>query len=171
MWGAIAATAASIIAWRVFRWQRQAEFPVVTCSPRQAVEHDDWIALNIVVRNVTDTAWRSTRMSIKRPRGAKGFSAMLAERTGTFDDLINFQAAERTCSSVFKMGAETAAAGTPRHQHWGGGDVSHETIYLLKSSIRSSKLSMRLSLVSTDAIERRITIAIKRQLEAAAAIA
>lgn len=167
IWSAVAGTIASFIAWRVFRWQRQSDIPIINCE----IEKDgpEWLVMRVIVRNVTDTVWKSEQTRIVSPKSARGISEQcIPLDQNRMNPSPDFVAARHLASRIFGMEAQVAAAGTPRHQYLGGGDVSYERIYVLRSSITGKKLSMRLSLASMDAVERRITVAIKRQLPAAA---
>lgn len=167
----MAATAASVVAWRVYRRQREDDAPVVNCEIDQGGQ-PAWVTLRVVVRNITDTRWRCEKFEIAKPRTGRGISRWAAPSiNGGYGQEVDWEAAETAAARVFKGTAEVAPVGTPRHPRLGGGDVSRETIYLLRSSLRSNKVSIRLTLASMDAIERRMTITIKRQLPAEAATA
>jgi hypothetical protein len=167
----VAATAATLVAWRVYRRQRDDDAPVINCELRRT-SPNGWVALSVIVKNITDTRWRCEKFEIRRPRTGRGISRWDAPSTnGRYGQEVDWPAAEAVAARTFAGTAQVAPAGTPRHPHLGGGDVSREDIFLLRSSIPSNKVSIRLTLASMEAIERRITIIIKRQLPAEPATA
>lgn len=164
LWGALASTAAAIIAWLVFGRQRKADLPVVTCEI-EARDDPTWLILAIGIRNLSPTRWKASRLRLVRPKGALGVVASRATiETGRGGRLFDDATARAKLAEDVPLNVPVDAAGTPRHRVLGGGDQAGVRIYLLRPSSRSTMLSMRLSLVSMDAVQRTIVIAIKREL-------
>jgi len=163
-WSAIAATAAALIAWRVFRWQRQADLPVVICELGNDKDAPQWLSININVRNSTGTRWRVNEVLIRSPRSARGVSQSrgptITDNYGSFR--LDWAQCEAAASNPIPVAMSVAPAGSRSAGTWS--DVAWESVYLLRSSLRSRKLSMRLTLLSMDAVQRKTVIAIKRQL-------
>lgn len=167
IWSALASTAAAVIAWRVFAWQRKSSAEVVvTCEIAPAAKDPDWLILSLTVRNLTSTDWKLEELAFRPATSAKGVSFSSGgsiDRFGgrEFDSVT----AHYNASSPVPLCHRVASAGTQRNPMGGTwSEVTTENVYLDRASIRSAKLSMRLSLLSMDAVQRRIVIAITREL-------
>ena len=161
-WSAVAGTAAAVIGWRVFAWQRQSDVPVVTCDFDLHTKIEGWLVLELHVNNVTATRWKLHTLTFRPRSAARGIS----EDDGYQQDKhggSSFapEAAALSASSIIALHRSFNPAGTERTM-WQPGSSGIERVYLFRPSIRSSKLSMRLSLVSKDAVQRKIVIAIRR---------
>ncbi len=167
VWGSLAATAAAYIAWRVYVWQRAGDVPVVLCQKEQPLDLPEWVVFRIIVRNTTNSRWRATNLTVQSPRTARGFSRWHGPQ---IDDPLggsspNFDLASREAKNPFQLTLTVDPVGTPRSQYHGGGDVGNDTIYILKSSLNSSRIKMTLKLVSDDARPKIVEVPILRSLE------
>lgn len=166
MWSAVAATVGSVIAWRVFSWQREVDRPVVTCDLTSCVEDPDWLLLSIGVKNITDTRWVLKELQFRPKTAARGATRATANDKGGGRRFDSATASANAVSPV-PLSLSVASAGTPGFRSVIGGDTVWQRVYLPRSSIRSSRLSMRLILLSKDPVQRRIVIAIRREVPAA----
>jgi len=165
LWSALAATAAAVIAYRVYRWQRQSDIPVVLCELWPPSNDESWWEMLITVRNCSSTRWKSESMRIKHPRQALGFSLSTSPHTeNDYGERVpDYAAARAGAERVFAMAARTDPAGTPRNQYMSGGDTSYERVHLsLPSGANSLKLELKL--VSMDSTPRKLVVPIVREL-------
>lgn len=165
LWGALSATAAAIVAWRVYLWQRQSDVPVVLCEVTAPTAAGEWWEVKVTIRNGTTTRWKSQEVRIERPTKAIGFSQFFAptSKNGYGETVPDYVAARTSASRNFPMRAKTDPAGTPRHAYAGGGDVSRERTFLHLPK-GSRKLKMKLVLMSMDGKPRKFTVPIERDL-------
>jgi hypothetical protein len=168
--GALGAVAAAWIAWLVFKAQKSADIPAVTIDllPRQP---DGWIEMIVVLQNRDEAEWRLEALTITRPRGVKAVSYFDIPRAtkgvpwNAEQEIAALDLAKLTASPKPRL--RVMPAGT-RGQSMivGTSDKHHERFSVLLPSPRPKKLSIRLSLVSNDAVQRRTTIATVRELPA-----
>ncbi|NVD44315.1 hypothetical protein [Qipengyuania atrilutea] len=164
-WTAIAATFAAVIAWRVFRWQRQGDVPVVLCEVTSPRSESEWWEIKITVRNRTTTRWESKEARINIPKQAIGYSQYAVPITVNDygDELADHTAARALATRVFPLKAKTEPVGTQPRQYLGGGDVSSERAYMYIPE-GSPKLKMTLTLVSMDGKPKKFFVPIERDL-------
>lgn len=165
IWSALAATAAAIIAWRVYCWQRSGDVPIVLCAIVDGNEKPEWLEMNLTVRNTTNSRWRATQIHIKKPKGAIGFSRTKGpEKQTPWDSEIDSDEYLAHANNPLPLNFFIDPAGTPRPEFYAGGDVGRDTIFILRSTLNSSRISMMLRLVSEDANIRTVEVPITRDI-------
>lgn len=155
--GLIASATACAISWRVFRWQRSSDSPVVSLEDYSRSRGTPYYMLQIGLSNPAAYALRVTSCAIVRPRRVVGISdARTKDRgvmsAGSVPETLSGEA----LSSKFEFPL-TATAGQSKFA------------WLFVESPDPTKplnLSIRLSLASNEAVQRNRTIAIKRTLPA-----
>jgi len=148
-------------------WQRKKPVDVlVTCEIAEAEKDSNWLTLRITARNLSAVDWQFRELSFVPANSAKGVSFSVG---GFIDDFTGREfdpaLAAVSATSPVPMVHRLQPFGTPHHPHGGNfSDTTTEVVYLHRASIRFAKLSMRLSLISMDAVQRKIVIAITREL-------
>ena len=169
IWAAVAATASVVVAWLVYRRQGKADLPVIEAkvTPRE----ESWWEVTVTMTNRSDVVWRVTTVAVKKPRGAKLLACRsVTDNRGNLALPTDLDALGNAVPTIL----ETAPAGSNggRFHAMGSSDRHSEPFLLhIPSPIRSRMLSMRLSLASSEAAQRKRTIAIKRTLPAHASTA
>ncbi|NTS31382.1 hypothetical protein HQ945_08965 [Phyllobacterium sp. BT25] len=168
---ALAAVAAAIIAWRVYRTQSQVDRPAVEVQLERINRHI--IKLSVIILNRSDVGLKAESLRVKSPKEA----TLVAENlVGSFNDMgnwmVDFDALD---GSKFDRNTTMSVSIGPRGSkgtRWGEGERQRQDLLLfVQPSSRSRILSMRLTLVSMEAVQRRTTIAITRALDAENSIA
>lgn len=159
-WSAVAATVACVIAWLVYGQQQEADKPIVTCELVSPKNNDEVVHFHLHIRNVGDTRWSADKIEIVRPSSGLAFRP---RSRASGEDEAEWKAAQVAgASSTVLLNIDLEPYGTAVFQR--PADSKRATVYLLRSSIPSNKVSMRLTLLSKDAVQRRKVIAIKRTL-------
>jgi hypothetical protein len=154
--GAIASVTACIISWRVFRWQRSNDEPAVTVDAHLD-RSSKFYTLRVMVQNPSLTGWNGVSVQLIKPSGILGIdNSYTKDRGFTSAGSVPFDLEEERVSRTFPLRLIVLP------QAFGSAFI------LITSPDPGSeiKLSMRLSLASNEAVQRKRTIAIKRTLPA-----
>ncbi len=165
---AIAAVVGAIIALLVYLRPYKVQPPKMTVTVGRS---DGLYRIEVGAKNWSVQNWAAIEMNVLRPRGSKIVSEFEARQSdGAGGVVINPQTIDWPArSNTCRMYLAVAPRGSSPKGHsaliMGQSDSAHETLLLLvPDSMRSRKLSMRLTLVSNDAVDRAKTITIKRTL-------
>lgn len=171
---AIAAVVGSAISWLVYKQTRPADELVVRLTIDPCPDRPGYLLLHLWIENFSASTWRELTLLFKRPRALRWAEQGLlldrihgsglsirptdAEFAAAFD-AVSGKGPFRPPNTISPSGSISTLGGArPRDQTW-------VHLYLDAASFEGdSKLSMRVSLRSTDAKPRKHTVAIKRTI-------
>lgn len=160
--GVIAGGVAAWAAMRVYRKQIEGEFPTVSASFEGG-------QLVIRVENTTGIVWMIDRLSIpSKTRGNLDYRFSEYDEQGNLKPLKDDEAEEIMLDSSIPVGQTLQPSGVSAASYGGRADITWVRVHL-RTSRRT--LSMRLILLSSDALQRKKVIVIKRQAPASIMIA
>lgn len=167
--GAAASVASAIIAYRVLARQARADMPAVEAAVRG---NQPIYFVDVTMTNRAACGWGIERAAVRRPLGARIVSEFdlpkiedgYGNSAPDFSELASMRLGKSAKTHLRVAPAGRASQGLII----GSGDRHSETlVVLLPRWALSRKLSIRLSLASSEADQRRTTIDIVRELPAA----
>ncbi|WP_378944419.1 hypothetical protein [Mesorhizobium sp. ANAO-SY3R2] len=173
---AVAAGTAAWIAWVVYRKQVTADLPVVSIAITPT-DVADWYEVTIEVANRSDVEWQAEEAVVTAPNGAKLISSFdVAREPDRYGNpgahVINLIDPLRISSKAKpRIKVLPAGASGGNSMIIGSRDRHSETLFLFLPSAASRSVSIRYSLASTEAAQRRSDIEISRALTAHPAMA